>query len=302
MHTVARLRFHGRGGEGVRLASRIVGRALFLAGFNVQDSPLYGAERRGAPVVAFVRASQGPIQERGYVTSPDVVVVMDDSLLGVPEAAVLEGVTATTLVLVNSSRDADTLQRGHHAPGACLTCDISSLALETLGQHRLSAPTAGFTIKATGLCTWPVLVEAVRRELADAGLDEAEIARNLEATEKAFRSTPSLGIGFRTPGAVTEPHAPFVVPRLPAWAAAPTIVAEANSALRTTAGWRVYRPVIDLSRCSRCFLCFVLCPEGAVHLDAEHDPWIDYDHCKGCLVCVEECPPHAIASVREGAV
>jgi 2-oxoacid:acceptor oxidoreductase delta subunit (pyruvate/2-ketoisovalerate family) len=77
------------------------------------------------------------------------------------------------------------------------------------------------------------------------------------------------------------------------------VLASGTSALRTTEGWRVSRPVIDLGRCTRCFLCFALCPEGAIRLDTENYPIIDYDHCKGCLVCVTECPPRAIAEVRE---
>src|SRR5512143_2013945 len=101
---VLRIRFHGRGGEGVKLASRIVSRAAFLGGRSVQDSPVYGAERRGAPVVAFTRISDTQIRERGYVLEPDAVVVMDESLLSHAEAAVLDGVTARTLVLLNSGQ------------------------------------------------------------------------------------------------------------------------------------------------------------------------------------------------------
>ena len=67
-------------------------RAAFLAGWNVQDSPLYGAERRGAPVVAFTRFADGPIRERGYIQKADAVVVMDAWLLERPEATVLDGV------------------------------------------------------------------------------------------------------------------------------------------------------------------------------------------------------------------
>jgi 2-oxoacid:acceptor oxidoreductase delta subunit (pyruvate/2-ketoisovalerate family) len=82
-------------------------------------------------------------------------------------------------------------------------------------------------------------------------------------------------------------------------AAAPAIAAAATSALRTMDGWRVYRPEIDLDRCTRCCICFALCPEGAIHLDEHTYPVVDYAHCKGCLVCVTECPPHAISEVRE---
>jgi 2-oxoacid:acceptor oxidoreductase delta subunit (pyruvate/2-ketoisovalerate family) len=77
------------------------------------------------------------------------------------------------------------------------------------------------------------------------------------------------------------------------------VLAGATSALRTTEGWRVSRPVIDLAHCTRCFLCFALCPEGAIRLDDASYPIVDYDHCKGCLVCVNECPTHTIAEVRE---
>ena len=60
-----RVRFHGRGGHGVKMASRILGTAAFLAGRHVQDSPVYGAERRGAAVTAFTRIDDEPILERG---------------------------------------------------------------------------------------------------------------------------------------------------------------------------------------------------------------------------------------------
>ena len=53
-----RIRFHGRGGQGIKTASRILGSAFFRQGFEVQDAPVYGAERRGAPVFAYVRAAR----------------------------------------------------------------------------------------------------------------------------------------------------------------------------------------------------------------------------------------------------
>jgi len=81
-----RIRFHGRGGQGMKTASRIVGSAAFAAGFVVQDAPVYGAERRGAPMAAFTRIARQPILERGAITYPDLVVVADDTLLTEPAA------------------------------------------------------------------------------------------------------------------------------------------------------------------------------------------------------------------------
>lgn len=296
---VRHLRIHGRGGEGVKLASRIASRAAFLAGLTVQDSPVYGAERRGAPVVAFTRVASGPIRERGYIEAPDAVVVLDESLLEQPEAAVLDGVDEATLLLVNTRRPAGEVAARLGTAARVVTFDVSAIALELLGHHLLSAPAAGFAVKATRLARWELLAEAVRIELAEVGLDAGLVARNLRATRRAFDAAPAPGLGERAAVRPAPVAAPFRVPHVPARIAAPSVSAAATSALRSTEGWRVHRPVIDLARCSRCFLCFALCPEGAIHLDAESWPVVDYVHCKGCLVCVTECPPQAIAAVRE---
>ncbi len=298
---VRHLRFHGRGGEGVKLASRIVSRAAFCAGFAVQDSPLYGAERRGAPVVAFTRVSDRPILERGYIDTPDAVVVMDAALLAHGDAAVLQGLDAHSLVLVNSTHTADALRAQHQIAGQVLTLDVSSIALELLGRHLLSAPIAGFAVKATGLAPWDQLAAAVRVELGEIGLETDLIDRNLEATRRAFDAAPAVGLAKRGRVDVAFPDVPFTLPHLPARFATPSIGVAATSTLRTTEGWRVFRPEIELARCTRCFICFALCPEGAIQLDAQNYPVVDYAHCKGCLVCVTECPPKAITEMREVA-
>jgi len=296
------VRLHGRGGEGVKLAGRIVSRAAFLAGWNVQDSPLYGAERRGAPVVAFVRLAHGPIGERGYIDRPDVVLVIDDSLLALPDASVLDGVQTTTLVLVNSSQTGEVLRARFGIAGPVAALDVTAIALALLHGHLLSAPAAGFLVKALRLSEWGELVLAVRAELDAAGLPRDVVEENLAATRRAFDAAPTMRLPARKPaGAAPIAEPAFVVPRLPARAASPTIIAAATSALRSTEGWRVYRPAIDLARCTRCFFCFALCPEGAITLDAASYPIVDYAHCKGCLVCAHECPPGAIAQLREPA-
>lgn len=295
------MRFHGRGGEGVKLTARIVSRALFRNGFTVQDSPLYGAERRGAPVVAFVRFARGPILERGYVAAPDVLVVLDDTLLDAPEAAVWEGVSGSEgVVLVNTSRAPSQLSHGV-AIGRLVALDITSLCLDLLGRTVLSAPMAAFTAKATGLASWEQVEKAIEEELEEIDAGPALRQRNLVAARRAFDAAPTAGwkgTGGQELGPVPA-GAPFEFPVLPGAWASPSVWRPGTSALRDTSGWRVFRPVIDRARCTRCFLCFVLCPEGAIHLDAEQYPVVDETHCKGCLVCAEECPPEAIAVVRE---
>ncbi len=97
-----RIRFHGRGGQGMKTASRMLGTAFFLEGFEVQDAPRYGAERRGAPIFAYVRAAREPIHERGIITRPDLVVVADDSLVSIAAAGVCQGLTERGVLLINS--------------------------------------------------------------------------------------------------------------------------------------------------------------------------------------------------------
>jgi pyruvate ferredoxin oxidoreductase gamma subunit len=296
---VRHVRFHGRGGEGVKLASRIVSRAAFLGGLTVQDSPLYGAERRGAPVVAFVRYSDGPIRQRGYIEQPDIVVVMDDSLLGQADAAVLDGLSQASVVLVNTAVPADDVKTRCAIAAHVVTLDVSSIALELLGHHLLSAPVAGLATKVAAVAGWNDLAAAVRLELADVGVTPDLIERNVSATQRAFEAAPVVHLFGEKRKRTVAPSTPFVMPRLPAHLAAPSISAAATSTLRRMEGWRVYRPAIDLARCTRCFLCFALCPEGAIRLDADNYPVVDYDHCKGCLVCLAECPPKAISEQRE---
>src|SRR5262249_53027607 len=98
-----RIRFHGRGGQGMKTASRVRGSAAFHAGLVVQDSSVYGAERRGAPMAAFTRIARTPIHERGAIARPDLVVVADDSLLADPAAQPLAGCDAARTVLINSA-------------------------------------------------------------------------------------------------------------------------------------------------------------------------------------------------------
>jgi pyruvate ferredoxin oxidoreductase gamma subunit len=245
--------------------------------------------------------SDGRITERGYVLAPDAVVVMDESLLDNPDAAVLDGVGDATLVLVNSPHAPEAVRAAHGIAGRVRTRDLTGLALSAIGHPTLSALAAAFTIRAAALSPWEVLAAAIRVELDEAGVDAERIARNLAAARTLFDAVAAEGLA---PAPVPAPAAappPFVVPHLPGRLAAPTVETGGTSAARRTEGWRTHRPVIDRDRCTRCILCFALCPEGAIHLDAERWPTVDYAHCKGCLVCVSECPPGAITAVREEA-
>lgn len=65
------------------------------------------------------------------------------------------------------------------------------------------------------------------------------------------------------------------------------------------AGWRVYRPVIDQEKCVGCYRCYYVCPDGAIHREADNSFHVDYDFCKGCGVCAHECKLKAIDMEKE---
>jgi 2-oxoisovalerate ferredoxin oxidoreductase delta subunit len=76
--------------------------------------------------------------------------------------------------------------------------------------------------------------------------------------------------------------------------------ADIPSSVQATGTWRTFRPVIDLSKCTKCNVCWKFCPDVAIHFDGGGFPVIDYDYCKGCGICEVECAPRAITMVKEG--
>ena len=295
-----RIRFHGRGGQGMKTASRMLGTAFFLEGFQVQDAPRYGAERRGAPIFAYVRAARDPIHERGVIREPDLVVVADDSLVPVPAAGVLQGATTRSVMLISTNEAAATWRERLNFRGTLLT--LPAEASEQAELRFVGAACAGAAACLLGVIPRATLEAAVREELS--ALGEDIIQRNLEQALDAFeRMADHAGcVSEGTAFSVADAQAPdwIDLPLDDADAAAAAIHAGATSVEVRTGLWRVLRPVIDYDRCNRCWwVCSEFCPDSAIKVGADGRPEIDYDHCKGCMVCVAQCPPHAIAAVPE---
>jgi len=297
-----RLRFHGRGGQGMKTASRILGTAFFLAGFEVQDAPRYGAERRGAPIFAYVRASQSPINERGIIREPDLVMVADETLVLIPAAGVLAGITPRTALLISSKEKPEVWRERLRLAGPVLTLPRAAALTGTQELRFIGAACAGAAARLVGVIPRNCLAQAIRDELAHLG--ETVVAKDLDATLGAFDLLAEHA------GSVTEapepsadtyekPHwidLPFDAANL----AAPDIFTPASSAQVPTGLWRTVRPVIDYEHCRRCaWICSTLCPDSTISVNAEGYPQIDYEHCKGCLICMTSCPAHAIRAMPE---
>lgn len=292
------IRFHGRGGQGAKTAGRIVGTAAFLEGFVAQDSPIYGAERRGAPVAAFTRIAREPIRERGIITHPTVVVVADTSLLGDPAARVLDGVDEKTVLFMNSSRSAEQLVTQISISGRITTLDLTEVALQRFGKRSaISALLGAVAGRLVGL-RHESIHDAIARELADLGLVPSLIEQNQVAARHCYDAVPVVALDTgsrRVPGSMRLRIPNYDPPNR----GTARISAAANSILRETGGWRTFRPVLVPDKCNGCWLCFVYCPDGVISMSKDDRPLIDYDHCKGCQICVQECPTRALVAERE---
>jgi pyruvate ferredoxin oxidoreductase gamma subunit len=274
-----RIRFHGRGGQGVKTAAQVLGTALFLEGFEVQDAPRYGAERRGAPVFAYVRASRAPIHERGVIAQPDLVVLADETLAAMPAAGVMQGCGPATVLLVNGTLRVP-------FPGTVV-------ALPAEAAAHAATRCAGAAARLLGCVRRETLARSLETELGSAS---PEVLAAYDAMEAKA-------------GLVREAQAVPAAAAAPAWVelaaedarlAAPDVRAPATSTAVPTGLWRTLRPEIDYDLCRRChWICETYCPDSAISADAAGRPLIDYDHCKGCMVCVTVCPPHAIRAVPE---
>jgi pyruvate ferredoxin oxidoreductase gamma subunit len=288
------VRFHGRGGQGAKIASRILGRSGFLSGLYAQDFAIFGAERRGAPVVSCTRLDKQPIDTRGYIEAPNLVLVMDHSLLTEAREQVFHGVDAATPLFINGT--AESVGEQEPAPAKLIFIDLSGVCWRLIGHPFVSAAAAAVVAKSVASIPLEALIEAAQIEFADFGMARELIMKNEAAARESYALAPT--IDWHSRAAEPKPAAPTpeTIPYLNgAQFISPAIRHRASAALRHTGSWRMERPEIELGKCKRCFLCYLYCPEAAMQLDSENYPHIDYDHCKGCLICFAECPTEAIA-------
>lgn len=174
------LRFHGRGGQGTVVASKILAVALFREGQQVQSFPAFGVERRGAPVTAFLRVADAPIQLRCEISEPDDLIILDPTLIGVTD--VTAGLKPGGSILINSPQPVSAygdLARRFRV----VTVDASDIALRfQLGsrtQPIVNTAILGAFAVTSGLVRLESVCDAIREEVprkADANVEAARAA------------------------------------------------------------------------------------------------------------------------------
>lgn len=158
------LRFHGRGGQGAVVASKVLAEAAFHAGRYVQSYPDYGVERRGAPVVAFARIAEpgDDLFVRQDIRHPDHLLVLDATLLNT--ADVLAGLGPGGWVVVNSAEPPAAL--GIPAAFRVATVDATTIAVKhrlgSLAQPVVNTAILGAFVRATGIVSLEDLLGAIK--------------------------------------------------------------------------------------------------------------------------------------------
>jgi 2-oxoisovalerate ferredoxin oxidoreductase gamma subunit len=180
------IRFHGRGGQGTVVASKIMANAVFLDGEYSQSFPAFGVERRGAPVTAFLRIDKEPIRIRTEIYEPDHLVVLDPVL--VKRVPVVTGLKPKGTITINSNRPPEDFLQAFQ--GFCVaTVPASQIAF----RHRLGSSQfpivntaiVGAVAKVLGIVSMENLVKAIKEEVPAHAEDNAEAAK--EAYEKVSK-------------------------------------------------------------------------------------------------------------------
>jgi pyruvate ferredoxin oxidoreductase gamma subunit len=159
------IRWHGRGGQGAVTAAKMVAELALVQKKYFQAFPEYGPERSGAPIVAFTRVSDAPIQIYAGIEHPQIVVVLDRSLLGIVD--VTKGAPADAIVLVNSEMSPAELRERYDLKSfRYFTIAATRIAVETIKRPIPNTPMVGALTRITGLFALDEVVELLRTDFS----------------------------------------------------------------------------------------------------------------------------------------
>jgi 2-oxoacid:acceptor oxidoreductase gamma subunit (pyruvate/2-ketoisovalerate family) len=171
------IRFHGRGGQGAVVASKVLAVAFFHENLYVQSFPAFGVERRGAPVMAFLRVDQRPIQLRVNIYEPDHIIVLDPTLIEVID--VTSGLKQNGWIVINSHQPPEGF---NHLKGfQTATVDATSIAIRNgLGSRTnpiVNTAILGAFSRVTGLVGVDSIALSIREEVPGKKNENAKAAR-----------------------------------------------------------------------------------------------------------------------------
>ncbi|MCK9223243.1 MAG: 2-oxoacid:acceptor oxidoreductase family protein [Limnochordia bacterium] len=189
MAEMLEIRWHGRGGQGAKTASILLGEAAAAAGKYIQAFPEYGPERMGAPVTSYNRLSDEPIRLNCSVTNPKYVVILDPTLIG-SSVDVLDGVGDDGVFLVNTDMSIEDMRKklGVSDKQDVYVINANKISLETIKRAIPNTPMLGALVRVTNMLSLEDLLEDTRRKLEKKFRNKPEIIDgNMEAITRAYQ-------------------------------------------------------------------------------------------------------------------
>jgi len=178
------IRWHARGGQGAKTAAILIAEVALAEGKYGQGFPDYGPERMGAPMRGFTRISDAPIFEHCAITSPDVVIVLDSTLIGTVD--VVENLREDGVILVNTQDTPAAMRdRTGFTTGKLFTLDATKIALDEIGRNVPNTPMVGALLKATGILKLDTVITDVRKKFGKK-FSEKIIQGNINAVKRAY--------------------------------------------------------------------------------------------------------------------
>lgn len=170
MKKIIEVRWHGRGGQGAWTASELLARAAICEGKYIQSFPEFGPERMGAPVSAFTRISTKPIKIHCAIYNPDIVVVLDPTLM--KTVPVIEGLSGEGTIIINSrEKPSEARKMLNSDKGKVWTVPATEIAIKILGVPITSTAMLGAVARATGIVELKsvekTVMERFRRDVAE---------------------------------------------------------------------------------------------------------------------------------------
>ncbi|QSQ08579.1 Pyruvate synthase subunit PorC [Koleobacter methoxysyntrophicus] len=188
MSNVVEIRWHGRGGQGAKTAALLLAESASQVGKFIQGFPEYGPERMGAPVTAYNRISDKPIRIHCNIANPNVVVVLDPTLIG-STTDVAKGVPEDGIFIINTNKSPEEMRKKLGIKtGKVYTVDANQISLETIGRVIPNTPLMGALIRVTGIIPYEAFVEDTKKQLEKKFRSKPEVIEgNLKAIERAYQ-------------------------------------------------------------------------------------------------------------------
>jgi len=283
------------------MAAQALAEAAVIEGRHAQAFPYFGAERRGAPVMAFARIDDRKICIKSQVYEPDLLVVLDESLLDIEPVA--RGLKPSGKAVINTKKLPTEIDLGVEVE--CATVPATSIAMEFLKAPIVNTAILGAVVRVCDLVTMESMQQAIENRFGEKFGEAA--ARSNAAAAAAAHAQAVIGM--------CKGDRPLVQKKewLPGWRDIPigttldegvmegVSVGPGGARQNLTGSWRVQTPRYDKGKCVRCLRCWFSCPEGCIKREEDDYVRWDLNYCKGCGICAQVCPVKAIDMIKGGS-